>query len=97
METTGAMNRPMTSKACELFDGDVIKRHGKIRTIAAIAFGVDERGRGKMRAEYADGSIDWIDMGRRVTVLASDFGGMAPAFDARPYLAIMAQAKRDKP
>jgi hypothetical protein len=73
----------MRSKAAELFVGDVIKRYGKIRTIAALDIGPDERDRIKMLVTYADGERDAIDFGRRVIVLASDFGGMARPFDCR--------------
>ena len=72
----------MKSKGSELFNGDVIKRHRKVLTIATIAPGI-WKNRVKMLATYTNGETDVLDMNRRVTVLASDFGGLAKPFDCR--------------
>ena len=74
--------QPMKVTAASLFNGDVIKRHRKVLTIATIAPGI-WKSRVKMLATYTNGETDVLDMGRRVTVLASDFGGMATPFDCR--------------
>ena len=74
------MTNTQKSKVRELFTGDVVRFKGKVRTVATTTHA--EFGRG-MRIDWTDGSFDVTDYGRRVTVLASDFGGMATPFDAR--------------